>query len=76
MITIMTSSQACRPFLPENGIVIPAKKAYDHVTEHICPDSCKLCYFPNCPIVSWLPCIDCNRVFKSQEFFSININKT
>ena len=45
------------------------KKAYDHVTEHLCPDSCKLCYFPNCPIVSWLPCIDCNRVFKSQECF-------
>ena len=22
----MTSSQACRPFLPENGIVIPVKK--------------------------------------------------
>ena len=26
MITIMTSSQACRPFLPENGIVTPVKK--------------------------------------------------
>ena len=26
MITIMTSSQACRPFLPENGIVIRVKK--------------------------------------------------
>ena len=39
------------------------KKAYDHVTEHLCPDSCQLCGFQNCPIVSWLPCIDCNRVF-------------
>ena len=26
MITIMTSSRACRPFLPENGIVTPVKK--------------------------------------------------
>ena len=26
MITIMTSSQACQPFLPENGIVIGVKK--------------------------------------------------
>ena len=45
------------------------KKPYDHTGDHICPDSCKLCYFPNCPIVSWRPCIDCNRVFKSQECF-------
>ena len=30
---------------------------------------CKLCYFPNCPIDSWVPCTDCNRFFKSQECF-------
>ena len=45
------------------------KKAYDHVTEHLCPDSCKLCYCQNCPIVSWISCTDCNRIFKSQECF-------
>jgi hypothetical protein len=45
------------------------KKGYDKMTDHSCPNSCKLCYFPNCPIVSWLPCADCMRVFKSQECF-------
>ena len=45
------------------------KKAYDHVMEHLCPDSCQLCGFQNCPIGSWPPCIDCNCVFKSQECF-------
>ena len=39
------------------------------ITEHLCPDSCQLCDFQNCPIVSWIPCIDCNRIFKSQECF-------
>ena len=28
------------------------KKGYDKIVDHICPDSCKLCSFPNCPIVS------------------------
>ena len=28
------------------------KKGYDKMIDHSCPDSCKLCYFPNCPIVS------------------------
>ena len=37
------------------------KKGYDDVTEHLCPDSCLLCGFQNC--------IDCKRIFKSQECF-------
>ena len=45
------------------------KKGYDHVKHHLCGDTCKLCYFQNCPIVSWTPCSDCNRFFKSQECF-------
>ena len=45
------------------------KKGYDHVRSHLCGDTCKLCYFQNCPIVSWTPCSDCNRIFKSQECF-------
>ncbi len=45
------------------------KTGYDHVRDHRCPDACKLCLFPNCPVVSWLPCVDCNRVFKSQACF-------
>ena len=69
MITIMTSSQACRPFFARKRYCHTCKKAYDLVTEHLCPDSCQLCGFQNCPIVSWLPSIDCNRVFKSQECF-------
>ena len=45
------------------------KKGYDHVTNHLCPDACKLCRFPNCRVVSWLSCVDCNRLFKSQACF-------
>ncbi|CAB4015355.1 DNA polymerase [Paramuricea clavata] len=45
------------------------KKGYDKVIDHLCADACKSCRFPNCPIVSWLPCVDCMRVFKSQECF-------
>ena len=45
------------------------KKGYDHVKNHLCGDTCKLCYFQNCPIVSWISCSDCNRIFKSQECF-------
>ena len=45
------------------------KKGYDHVKDHLCGDPCKLCYFQNCPIVSWTPCSDCDRFFKSQECF-------
>ena len=45
------------------------KKGYDHVRSHLCGDTCKLCYFQNCPIVSWISCSDCNRFFKSQECF-------
>ena len=45
------------------------KKGYDHVTDHLCPDSCLLCGFQYCPIVSWISCTDCNSIFKSQECF-------
>ena len=47
----------------------PCKKGYDHATDHLCPDSCLLCCFQKCPIVSWISCTDCNRIFKSQECF-------
>ena len=30
------------------------KKPYDHTGDHICPELCKLCYFSNCPIDSWV----------------------
>jgi hypothetical protein len=36
------------------------KKGYDHQRDHLCGDTCKLCHFQNCPIVS---CSDCNRDF-------------
>jgi hypothetical protein len=45
------------------------KKGYDHVNKYLCGDTFKLCYFQNCPIVSWISCSDCNRIFKSQECF-------
>ncbi|XP_028393188.1 uncharacterized protein LOC114517600 [Dendronephthya gigantea] len=43
------------------------KKGYDKLQDHLCGDTCKLCYSQNCPIVSWVRCNDCNRYFKSLE---------
>jgi hypothetical protein len=45
------------------------KIPYDKTVEHLCPNACQCCRFPNCPIVSWVFCVDCNRMFKSQECF-------
>jgi hypothetical protein len=38
------------------------KKTYDKTVEHLCPNACQCCRFPNCPIVSWVSCVDCNRI--------------
>ena len=46
------------------------KKGYDKVIDHLCSDTCKLCRFPNCPIVSWTGCVDCKRNFKSDACFN------
>ena len=45
------------------------KKQYDKSVEHLCPNACQCCRFPDCPIVSWVSCTDCNRMFKSRECF-------
>ena len=45
------------------------KKAYDHHEEHLCPNLFKCCRFPDCPVVSWVYCNDCKRLFKSQSCF-------
>ncbi|CAB3976922.1 Hypothetical predicted protein [Paramuricea clavata] len=45
------------------------KKAYDHREDHLCPNACQCCRFPDCPIESWVHCNDCNRMFKSQACF-------
>ena len=34
------------------------KKTYDKTVDHMCPNACQCCRFPNCPIVSWVSCID------------------
>ena len=46
------------------------KKGYDKIEDHLCGDTCKLCYTQNCPITNWVFCQDCNRFFKSQECFN------
>ena len=45
------------------------KKGYDKIEDHLCGDTCKLCYTQNCPIENWVHCNDCNRFFKSTECF-------
>ncbi len=45
------------------------KKGYDHQEAHLCPNVCRCCRFPDCPIVAWICCDDCNRLFKSQACF-------
>ena len=46
------------------------KKAYNNVETHLCPNSCKCCGArPICPELSWMPCNDCGRMFKSQQCY-------
>ena len=46
------------------------KKAYDHLENHLCPNTCKCCGSrPICPELSWMPCNDCGRMFKSQQCY-------
>ena len=46
------------------------KKAYNNVENHLCPNSCKCCGSrPICPELSWMPCNDCGRMFKSQQCY-------
>ena len=45
------------------------KKGYDHSINHLCPEACKCCRFPNCPNVQTTFCTDCNRTFKSQACY-------
>ena len=45
------------------------KKAYVRQGDHICPNACKLCYYPECATISWMHCDACNRYFKSKECF-------
>ena len=57
------------PFLARKKYCHTCKKGYDKVKDHLCGDTCKLCYTQNCPITGWVFCEDCNRFFKSQECF-------
>jgi hypothetical protein len=46
------------------------KKGYSNREKHLCPGACQCCRFPgDCPIVSWIHCDECNRMFKSQACF-------
>ena len=45
------------------------KKAYHHQEAHLRPNACRCCRFPDCPIVAWICCDECNRMFKSQACF-------
>ena len=56
-------------FLARKKYCHKCKKGYDKIEDHLCGDTCKLCYTQNCPITSWVFCEDCNRFFKSQECF-------
>ena len=57
VITSMTA------FVARKKYCQTCKKGYDHVRSHLFGDTSKLCYFQNCPIVSWISCSDCNRFF-------------
>ena len=56
-------------FLARNMYCHTCKKVHDHQRDHLCPNACQCCRFPDCPIVSWIHCGRCNRDFKSQECF-------
>ena len=57
-------------FFARNYYCHECKKAYDHREEHLCPNTCKCCgSHPICPELSWMPCNDCGRMFKSQQCY-------
>jgi hypothetical protein len=56
-------------FLARSMYCHTCKKAYDHQVEHICANICRCCRFPECPVLSWIRCNDCNRMFKSPACF-------
>ena len=56
-------------FLARSMYCHTCKIAYSNQGDHLCPNACKCCRFPNCPIVSWIHCDRCNQDFKSQECF-------
>ena len=56
-------------FFARNMYCHTCKIAYSNQGDHLCPNACKCCRFPNCPIVSWIHYDSCNRDFKSQECF-------
>ena len=44
------------------------KKAYNNLETRLCPNTCKCCGSrPICPELSWMPCNNCDRMFKSQQ---------
>ena len=46
------------------------KKAYSNWENHLCPNTCKCCGCrPICPELSWMPCNDCGRMFKSRQCY-------
>ena len=46
------------------------KKANNNLETHLCPNTCKCCGSrPICPDLSWMPCNDCGRMFKSQQCY-------
>jgi hypothetical protein len=63
VITKMPGFFACKKYCHT------CKKAYDHREDHLCPNACQCCRFPDCPVESWVRCNDCNRMFKSQACF-------
>ena len=46
------------------------KKAYNNLETRLCPNTCKCCGSrPICPKLSWMPCNNCGRMFKSQQCY-------
>ena len=56
-------------FLARSMYCHTCKKAYNNREDHLCPNACQCCRFPDCPVESWVRCNDCNRIFKSQACF-------
>ena len=63
---VITSMPA---FLARKKYCHTCKKGYDKIEDHLCGDTCKLCYTQNCRIMDWVFCEDCGRFFKSQVCF-------
>ena len=56
-------------FLNRSYFCHRCRKSYNNAVHHLCNAMCKMCRAFDCPFVELRDCMDCGRVFRSQECY-------